>query len=466
MKSPDKPMGFFEAVVGGRAVGAPGVIAMLWQAHRAHGRLAWRDLFTPAIKLARNGFAVSERLNRLIRWKAQRLKHPSVRDYFLIPDKNARNIYVPLPVGHILKNPAYAKTLARIAELGPDGFYKGDVARAMVEAVRSHDNPGKLSLEDLARYKPRRRAAICLPYRTYRLCGMPPSTSGGVGVLQIMKLLEPFTLSRMRPGSLTAVHLISEASKLAFADRNLYLADPDHVDVPVSGLIDPVYLKRRARQIHPGRAANQVKPGRPLGYKPTRFAQSSSPERPSTSHFTIADSLGHVVSMTSSVEHAFGAHIMAAGFILNNQLTDFSFRPVRDGRPVANAVAGNKRPRSSMSPVMVFDDRGRLYAALGSPGGSRIIGYVAQTLIALIDWRLDMQAAIDLPRHIARTGPIELEAGTRLARLAGPLRAMGHKVFIRPLTSGLHGIRFEKTRLEGGADPRREGVLAGGVIGP
>ncbi len=456
------PMGFFEALMGGRAVGAPGVIDMFWQAHKAHGKLAWARLFEPAIRLAEAGFRVSPMLHKRIVQRARFFTHPSARDYFLMPDPAFAAALVPVPVGHKLKNPALARSLRIIADKGRDGFYRGEIARAMVAAVKGHSNPGLLSLDDLGRYRAKKRVAVCAPYRKYTICGMPPSTSGGVTVLQIMGLLQPFSMSRFTPGSPMAIHLISEASKLAYADRARYMGDADFAAVPVAGLIDRHYLRKRARLIHPGKAARNAPPGIPPGVKRTRFATGLDLSQPSTSHLTIADRQGNVVSMTTSVEYAFGAHIMAGGFILNNQLTDFSFRPTRAGKPVANAVAGGKRPRSSMAPTLVFDASGRLFAALGSPGSSRIIVYVAQTLVALLDWNMNMQAAIALPHHVNLGGTLELEAGTRLVGQAEKLRALGHKLLIGEQLSGLHGIRFTAGGLDGGADPRREGVVLSG----
>lgn len=456
-----KPLGFFDAMVGGRAVGAPGVIAMMWHAHKAHGRLAWPKLFAPAIALAERGFKVSPLLHQRITAHAKYLTDPSVRNYFFIPDPARPGQDMPLPAGFLRTNPAYAATLRKIAGRGPDAFYKGDIARAIIAAVRGHKNKGGLSARDLAGYMPKIKKPLCAPYRHYRVCGMPPSTSGGVTVLQILGLLEGFDMSRIEPGTPEAVHLITEASKLAYADRGRYLADPDFVDVPVPGLIDQAYLKRRAALIDAGKAARAVSPGTPPGAASWRWAEGRTLAQPSTTHYSIIDADGNAVSITSSVEAAFGAHIMAAGFLLNNQLTDFSFRPERDGRPVANQPAGGKRPRSSMSPTLVFDKKGDLFAAIGSPGGSRIIAYVAQTLIALLDWNMTMQDAIALPRHVSRDGPIEIEHNTALVPLAGKLKALGHEVQIKRLVSGLHGIRITADGLDGGADPRREGVVLG-----
>ncbi|MEM1200824.1 MAG: gamma-glutamyltransferase [Pseudomonadota bacterium] len=451
-----EPMGFMAAVVGGRAVGVPGVIKMMELAHKTHGKLAWKDLFQPAITLAEEGFAVSPRMSGLIA-RFSRLKgEPTTRDYFYVMRGGARE---RLPVGHILKNPAYAETLRTIAENGAAGFYEGPVAKAIVEAVRGHaTNPGTMTLEDLAAYQAKRREAVCAPYRTYRVCGMPPPTSGGLTSLMILKMLERFDLAALKPGSLEAVHLISEASRLAFADRGAYMADSDFVDVPVKGLLDPNYLSSRSALIDPAKAMARAEPGTPPGVEKKKTAIDDL-TRPGTTHLSIVDADGNAVSMTSSVEGGFGAHLMAGGFLLNNQLTDFSFRPERDGMMVANRVEPGKRPRSSMSPSLILKQDGALFAAIGSPGGSRIIGYVTKAMIGLMDWNLTPQEAVNLPHHINRNGKTDLEKGTSVAKLARQLEKRGHQVQIRSLNSGLHGIRVTEQGLEGGADPRREGTV-------
>ena len=290
---------------------------------------------------------------------------------------------------------------------------------------------------------------------------MGPPSSGGVTMLQILGLLQRFDLAATAPGSTRAVHLISEASRLAFADRNRYLADSDFVQVPVEGLLDPEYLRRRSLLIDPSRTMGKVDSGVPPGSEDVERDDAASPELASTSHLSVVDSRGNAVSFTTSVERAFGSRLMAAGFILNNQLTDFSFAPADAHGPIANRVQPGKRPRSSMSPALIFDENGELVATLGSPGGSRIIGFVVQSVVALLDWGLDAQAALSLPRHVNRNGATELEAGTALEQLAPALEALGHEVRIRPLGSGLHAVRRIEGGLEGGADPRREGIALG-----
>ncbi len=446
------PKGFFEAVVGGSSVGAPGVIRMLELAHQEHGRLPWSALFGPAIALAEEGFLVTPRLHYLISVDRYLATFPETRRYFYLPDGEA------LPVGHRLRNPDYAESLRLIAAQGADGFYTGPIAEAIVTRVRNAPrNPGFMTLEDLAAYQAKERTALCRPYRQYEVCGMPPPTSGGIAVLQILGLLEGFDLAQAGPEAVEGWHLLAEAGRLAFADRNAYVADSDFVNVPLGRLLARNYLRSRSLLMDPGRSLGEAKPG-DVGQ---RAAIQRQTEPPSTTHFSIVDGEGNAVSMTSSVENAFGSRLMAAGFILNNQLTDFSFRSEVEGRPVANRAAPGKRPRSSMSPTLVLDEDGALYLAIGSPGGSRIIGYVAKGLVGVLDWGLDVQSAISLPNMTNRNGATDLEAGTQLETLAETLEALGHDVQMRSMNSGLHGIRITDEGLEGGADPRREGVALG-----
>ncbi|WP_052534245.1 gamma-glutamyltransferase [Candidatus Phaeomarinobacter ectocarpi] len=462
LKPDGTPMSFFEAVVGGHAVGVPGVVAMLADAHEEQGRLPWADLFEPAIRLAEGGFEVTPRLNKLINWSPALPRMPVVSEYFFKPgEKDEDGNPVPLDVGMVLANPAYAKTLRTLAEQGPRAFYEGEIAREILAAVNTAPvNPGGMTAADLAAYKPIKREPVCAPYRTYTVCGAPPPTSGGTTVLQILGLLESFYMQNAEPQSADAIHLISEASRLAYADRNLYLADPDFVDVPLEGMLDRSYLRLRSRQIHPDQTSSKdpLPAGRPAGSSAAYVPADPKPAH-STSHFVVRDDWGHVVSMTTSIEAPFGSHMMAGGFLLNNQLTDFSFRPARDGKPIANRPEAGKRPRSSMSPMIVLDENGDFYAAIGSPGGSRIIAFVAQSLIGILDWDMSVQDAIDMPRHVHRNTTLELEENTFISTLADGLRARGHTVEVKEITSGLHGLRMVGDDLEGGADPRREGVV-------
>ncbi len=458
LKPDGTPMSFPDAVVGGRSVGTPGTVALLARVHRDHGRLAWAELFEPAIRLARDGFIVGPRLAAMLAGpRAERLKtFEAARNYFF-PDG------MPLTAGTLKRNPAFADTLTRIAEDGPDAFYSGPIANDILVAVRGATrNPGRLRLDDLSRYRVIKRIPVCHSYRAFRVCGMGPPSSGGLTVGQILGILANFDLPGMGRDDPQSWHLINEASKLAFADRNRYVADSDFVPVPAEGLLDPDYLAARAALIRTKTSIIPPAPaGSPPGQQPEPGPSDTSNGRPGTSHIAIVDADGNAVSMTTTIEGAFGSQLMVRGFLLNNELTDFSFVPERDGRPVANAVAPGKRPRSSMAPTLVFDERGDLRLAVGSPGGSRIIGYVAKTLVAVLDWEMDIQAAIDMGHLVNRNRFTDLEAGTGAERLKGPLEALGNRVQVRDLNSGLHGIEMVDGKLRGGADPRREGVARG-----
>ncbi len=452
------PMGFFEAVVGGRSVGVPGVVRLMETVHGRYGRKDWAGLFEPAATLAEQGFAVSPRLEALIADDADRLAgQASTRAYFFHDDG------APLKAGDRLANPAYARTLRQIGREGADAFYEGAIAEAIVAAVTGHgDNPGALSRADLAAYRTKERAPVCVSYRSHEVCGMGPPSSGALAIGQILGLLEGFNLPALGPEAPESWRLIGDATRLAFADRGRYVADSDFTRIP-EGLLDRAYLAARAALLRRPTAlpTSDVAPGEPPWKKAALRLDGVTPEMPSTSHFVIVDDDGNIASMTSSIENAFGARLMVEGFLLNNQLTDFSFAPRRDGAAVANRPQGGKRPRSSMSPTIVLRDGRPLYA-LGSPGGSNIIAYVAKTLVALIDWEMDMQEAVALPHLTNRFGTYHIEAGTAAEELAGPLEALGYTVEIRALNSGLHGIAFnEDGTLVGGADPRREGVAVG-----
>ena len=455
-----KPMDFLPAMVSGRSVGTPGVVKMMWAAHREHGTLDWAQLFEPAIRLAEEGFAVPPKLAQAIARDPVLAQMPVAQDYFYRLEEDGTRR--PLGEGEILKNPAYAATLKIIAEKGWRGFYEGEVAEAIVDAVQNAPSrPGTLSLEDFAAYEAVKREPVCAPYRRYRICSMPPPTSGGLTLLQILGILGHYDLAGMGPMTVTSVHFIAEAEKLAYADRDFYIGDPDFVDVPMGAMLDRGYLKTRADAIDASRTMGKAEPGR-LSSDDARWGAAVSPERASTTHFSIVDADGNVVSMTSSVEGPFGAHLMAGGMILNNQLTDFSFAPEEDGRAVANAVAPGKRPRSSMTPVIAFDADGKFRMAIGSPGGPRIIGYVAQALIASIDWEMEMADAVSLPHFLDRNGALEIEQGTVLEELIPVLAELGHTVELRALPSGLHGIAATPQGLDGAADPRRDGNVVGG----
>jgi gamma-glutamyltranspeptidase/glutathione hydrolase len=457
LKEDGEPLKFFDAVVGGRSVGTPGTLKLLYETHKLHGRFPWSSLVQPAITLADLGFEVSPRLNQLATSDAERLAvHAETGDHFLAKDGT------PHPVGHLLKNPKYAQTLRLIADGGADAFYKGPVAQGIVKTVIDNDNPGVLTVGDLAGYNIRERPPVCITYRAYDICGMGPPSSGALTVGQILGLLEPFDLSKLGSDNPESWRLIGEASRLAFADRDRYMADSDFVPMPTKGLLDRAYLDERAQLMESGSVLTkeELTAGSPPWDHAMLLADDESLELPSTSHFSIVDAFGNVVSMTTTIENGFGSRLMTQGFLLNNELTDFSFRTHRDGIPIANRVEPGKRPRSSMSPTIIMKD-GKPFAAIGSPGGSRIIGYVAKTIIAKIDWGMDIQSAVNLPHLVNRFGTYDLEKGTGAENLAEPLEKLGYKVNIRDLNSGLHAIVIENGKLTGGADPRREGVAQG-----
>jgi gamma-glutamyltranspeptidase/glutathione hydrolase len=454
--TPDgKPLAFLEARVGGRSVGTPGTPRLLEVAHARYGRLPWKTLFEPAIQLAERGFPISPRFARLIAEDKGLADEPAARAYFF--DGEAK----PKAAGTLLRNPEFAATLRAIAAQGADAFYTGEIAADIVAAVRTHRNAGTLSKEDLAAYRVRDVEALCGPYRAYRLCGMPPSSSGGIAVLQILGELSRFDMAAMRPNSADVVHVVSEAERLAFADRNKYVADDRFVDVPVKGLLDAGYIAARSRLIRPERSMGKAEAGVPPGIR-LAYADDPVDEVMGTTHISIVDRDGNAVSMTTTIESFFGSRVMVRGFLLNNELTDFNFLPVEEGAAVANSVAPGKRPRSSMAPFLVFDAAsGNLDMTIGSPGGSLIIGYVAKALIGILDWKMDVQSALDLPNFGSRNGPTEIEKGSELEGVQAALKAMGHDVRAIDMTSGLQGIRRVAGGWQGGADPRREGVARG-----
>jgi gamma-glutamyltranspeptidase/glutathione hydrolase len=476
LQADGKPMPFTAAQIGGRSVGTPGVLRALELAHRKHGRLKWATLFEPAIALADQGFRISPRLHSMIASDASLPVSPDMAAYFLNADGS------PKAAGTLLKNPALARVLQRIANEGPDALYEGPIAEEMVAKVQGHANPGSLSLKDLKGYAARERAPLCTDYKQWQVCGMAPPSSGGIAVAQILGTLQSLeqrdgrmSLAALKPHrsdkpagiepAPEAVHLIAEAERLAYADRALYVADSDFVPVPVKGLVDRGYLASRASLIGP-RSMGGAKPGIPPGIQ-MAFAPDRSPLRISTSQVVAVDDQGGAVSMTTTVESAFGSHLMVQGFMLNNQMTDFSFIPEENGQKVANRVEPGKRPRSSMAPTLIFDrQNGELLAAVGSPGGSQIIEYVAKSVIGLLDWNLDPQKAINLPNFGSRNGPTELEQGQFSATLIQALKDKGHAVSEIDMTSGTQAIvRVRdgqgKASLAGGADPRREGEALG-----
>lgn len=449
-----EPLSFFDAIFSGHSVGAPGAVAMLAMAHGDHGTLDWADGFTAATDLAENGFEVSPRLHSLIAGVAPRTpldEWEATRDYFFTDAGEA------LPVGHVLRNPDYAATTRALAEDWRN-LYTGRIAEEIVAAVQAGPRPGTLTLEDLANYEPVRREAICRDYREWSVCGMPPPASGGVSVNEILGLLEPYEMSQTGPDTVEGWRRFIEASRLAYADRDAYIGDPDFVFVPSEGLLDTDYIATRSALIDRDTAIERAVPGIPEGVDAP--GADATADVPGTSHFVIVDSDGDVVSMTTTVESIFGSHRMAGGFLLNNQLTDFSRDP-RDaeGRLVPNAPDGGKRPRSSMSPTIVFDADGNFELATGSPGGSSIIGYVAKSLVGMLDWELTPQDAVALPNVVARGDTVRIEDGMPAEVLDG-LRELGFSIDAnRGENSGLHAVRrLEDGSLIGGADPRREGA--------
>jgi gamma-glutamyltranspeptidase/glutathione hydrolase len=449
-----EPMGFFDAVVGGRSVGTPGTPALMEEAHRRWGLARWPSLFEAGIQLAEGGFEVSPRLAGLVERDADRLsRHPVTAAYFLPGG-------TPLQAGAQLVNPEYAETLRSLAAEGADAFYSGPIAADIVTTVQGvTDNPGKLSLIDLSLFQVKEREAVCSRYRELQVCGMGPPSSGALTVGQILGMLENFDLAAMGPNDPQTWRLIGDASRLAFADRGRYMADSDYVPVPVKGLVDPGYLADRSQLLQREIALEQVLPGKPEFDHALNWADDDAIELPSTSHISIVDRHGNVLSMTTTIENAFGSRLMARGFLLNNELTDFSFRSHRDGVPVANRLEPGKRPRSSMSPTIVMEGD-QPVLAIGSPGGSRIIGYVAQAIVAWADWGFDIQQAVSMPHLVNRFGTYDVEAGTVAAGFGPALQELGFEVNERDLNSGLHAIEI-RDGLRGAADPRREGIALG-----
>ncbi|MGF1475681.1 MAG: gamma-glutamyltransferase [Geminicoccaceae bacterium] len=450
-----EPLEFWDAVVGGRSVGVPGTVKLMETLHQTYGRQDWASLLAPAIELAENGFEVSPRLNESIA-EARELDAFDMTEAYFFTEQGE-----PLPAGERLTNQAYADTLKGIAAEGSSAFYTGPVAQGIVDTVAAHGTlTGIMTLDDLAAYEVVEREPVCLPYRGFEVCGMGPPSSGALTVGQILGMLSHFDLPGIGMGT-DAAHLLAEAGKLAFADRALYMADSDFVRMPVEGLLDPTYLTLRAQQIRLDEAMEAAEAGNPPWREAALYAPDRDMELGGTSHFVVRDPDGNAVSVTTTVESGFGSRLMTNGFILNNELTDFSRTPEENGRPVANRVEGGKRPRSSMAPTIVLGEDGEPHLLIGSPGGSRIIGYVAQATIAVLDWGMDPQSAVDLGHVINRNGGTDLEEGTAVAGYEEALVARGHEVEVRDLTSGLHAILIDGDRLLGGADPRREGVAIG-----
>jgi gamma-glutamyltranspeptidase / glutathione hydrolase len=455
-----RPMQLGAAIFGGASVGVPGTVRLLEAVHKAHGRLPWARLFQPAIRLAEQGFRVSPRLNLLLRWYGAQRFAPQARNYFFDVTGSAR------PIGQLLKNPELAATLRAIAEKGAGAFYEGAIAQAIVDAVRGAPNhQGDITLADLAGYRVKARDPVCFAYRGNRVCSMGPPSSGALAVGQVLKLVEAYDLGKGPADAMNgpALHLLAEAEKLAFADRDRYVGDPDFVSVPI-GLLDPGYLAGRRALINPAAAMEKASAGTPPQIGSLMPGADETVEQDGTSHISIVDRQGNAIAMTTTIESGFGSRLWAGGFLLNNQMTDFAFRPQDGaGRALANAVAPGKRPRSSMAPTIVFDAAGKPWAVLGSPGGSHIILYVVKALVALIDWRLDAQQAVSLMNFGSRGGQLEMEIDHRSALWhALKMKPYGHSIRADLLNSGTHAIVVRGDgKLEGGADPRREGVARG-----
>lgn len=450
------PRPWAEAVPGGQSVGVPGLIAMMELAHKKYGKLPWATLFQPAIKLADEGVPVTKKLANLLKAYPKVLTMPDIKAMYGKADGST------VSAGEKIKNPQMAATLRAIAKGGARAFYTGAIAAAIVDKVQHAPvNPGGMTLKDLAGYHAAERKPVCGFYRVYKICSMAPPSSGGVTLIQILTMLERFSPDQLKPNTLSEIHLFSQATHLAYADRGFYLGDPGFVKVPLPGLLDREYLKARGALIDPNHILSDVAPGTPPQQR-QKFGAAETREIAGTSHMSIVDDEGRVVSMTTTVESILGSQMIVKGFVLNNQLTDFAFLPEKDGKTVANAPAAGKRPMSSMSPSIVFDKDGQFLMAIGSPGGPAIIPYVGETLLAILDGGLKPQDAVALPHHISPFGPLQLEKGTALTDLAPQLAAMGYEVRTASSEiSGLHVVEKVPGGYIGAADPRREGVALG-----
>ena len=449
-----EPIKFWDAVIGGRSVGVPGMPALLELAHSKWGKVQWADLFKQATALAEHGFIVSDRLSGLLEHEHTRMSSSTKAKSYFFPKGQ------PLAQGELLINRDYAALMRQLADNGSDIFYFGPIADAIVYKVRKNTrNPGLLNHEDLANYAVKERPALCTKFRNYEVCGMGPPSSGAIGVGQILGMINKFPKGKIRDPQ--TLRLIGDATRLAFADRGRYVADGDFVSVPTKELVEEQYLSKRASLLNRRNAIPVVTAGEPIASLTHRWAPDLSIEKPSTTHVSIIDAYGNALSLTSSIENAFGSRLMTNGFLLNNQLTDFSFRSSANGTPIANRVEGGKRPRSSMAPTIVLED-GKIVLLIGSPGGSRIIPYVSNTIVAILDWGLDVQEAVSQPHAVNRFGIYEIEEGTSLTGLKKWLQELGYEIKERPLNSGLNVILKKDGKLYGGSDPRREGIAIGG----
>jgi gamma-glutamyltranspeptidase/glutathione hydrolase len=448
-----KPLGFLEAFQGGRSVGVPGNVQLMAQAYQKWGKLPWATIFKPAIRLSQKGFIVNKTLeSRLATIQGLWPNFDEARTTYWRDGK-------PLKAGMTFKNPKLAATLALLAKKGPDAFYTGPIASQIVHAVTTSKlSPGDMTMTDLAQYRAKEQQAVCAPYRVYVVCGMAPPSSGATTVLQILGTLQRFDLKAMGKDSPQSWYLIGQAMQLAYADREKYLGDDAFINVPVAGLLNPEYIKERSALIDPEKARADYPAGNPPGAAPRTAAISS--EVAGTTHFTAVDKNGNIANMTSTIEGPFGSQLMAGGFFLNNELTDFTFAPEKDGAPVANRVVGGKRPLSSMAPTVVFDRDGLAVLALGSAGGKRIIMHVTKTLIGVIDFGLPLQQAIDLPNIYFGGGGLEVEQNSMLSAMADGLGKFGQKVRPVDLGSKVNGAQRIGDSWTGAADPRSEGTSA------
>jgi gamma-glutamyltranspeptidase/glutathione hydrolase len=449
-------MGFYQAAHGGRAVGVPGTLRALEKLHAWQGEMKWSDLFQPAISMASQGFIVSSRLHKLLSKESDRFDADIDTKVYFYPDSKS-----PIKAGSVKTNTDYASTLNYIALNGAASFYQGAPALNIIESVRKQKNAGLLSVEDMRDYQAKERRPLCGSYRGYRVCSMGQPSSGGLTLLNTLGILENFKLAEMGD-SPQSWHIITEASRLAFSDRNQYMADADFVETPNELLLDLAYLKQRASLINASSPILEPTYGLPAGWNAQRqaFASDNSIKPPGTTHMSIVDKFGNILSMTSSIEHAFGARVMVDGYLLNNQLTDFAFQPNdKAGNPKANRVEGGKRPRSSMAPTIVFNPDGEPFMVIGSAGGSRIIGYVLQRIIAAIDWNVPIDKAVAAPHILHRGKKLELE--TSGVDRAESLKNFGHPVLVGEMNSGISAIMWQNGQMVGAADPRRDGTAMG-----
>jgi len=452
LDSNDKPLNYGQAVFLGTSVGVPSLLKGLALLHQKYGSLEWNKLFLPTIRLAKEGFLISPRLHTLIVKDPFLLKNINASRYFFDKDLN------PLPIGYLLKNPELAKVLEEVSIHGVAKFYEGEIAKDITRAVKQHQTSGGLNEDDLKQYQAVERKVVCGPYRSWKICGMAPPSSGGITLISMLGILQNFSLNQLN--ELDYVHYLSEAGRLAYADRDMHIADPDFIQIPIDSLIDPKYTKERSHLISIKKSMVKAKPGN-LNQLPVQLGSDSSSELPATSHISIVDKNGQAVSMTISVASAFGSRIMTNGFFLNNEMTDFSFKSKENQQLIANRIEPTKRPRSSMSPTFVFDEQQRLVMTLGSAGGPSIINYVAKTITAVLDRNLNIQEAIDYPNIGSRNQETELEKESFVAQFAQELQLRGHPLLIREMNSGTQGIFINRDGLWGGVDGRREGIAIG-----